>query len=101
MAIDFPNSPSVNDTYSAGGKTWYYDGTGWTLRSVLTANGTIATSDLANNAVHYSKLGPTGATDGQALLANSATGTGLEWGQAGYAPDDVQTVLSGQVFGNG
>jgi len=98
MAIDFPNSPSVNDTYSAGGKTWYYDGTGWSLRSVLTANGTITTGDLANNAVHYSKLGPTGATNGQALLANSATATGLEWGQAGSPVDDASAIISIQVF---
>lgn len=98
MAIDFPNSPTLNDTYSVGGKTWYYDGTGWSLRSVLTANGTITTGDLANNAVHYSKLGPTGATNGQALLANSATATGLEWGQAGSPVDDASAIISIQVF---
>lgn len=98
MPIDFPNSPTLNDTYSAGGKTWYYDGTGWSLRSVLTANGTITTGDLANNAVHYSKLGPTGATNGQALLANSATATGLEWGQAGSPVDDASAIISIQVF---
>lgn len=28
-ALDFPNSPSVNDTYSAGGRTWTWDGTTW------------------------------------------------------------------------
>jgi hypothetical protein len=98
MAIDFPNSPSVNDTYSVGGKTWYYDGTGWSLRSVLTTSGTITTGDLADNAVAYAKLGPTGATDGQALLANSATASGLEWGQAGSPVDDGSAIISGQVF---
>ncbi len=29
MAIDFPNSPSVNDLYTAGGKTWQWNGTYW------------------------------------------------------------------------
>jgi len=29
MAIDFPNSPSTNDTYTVGNKTWIYDGTTW------------------------------------------------------------------------
>ena len=56
MPLDFPDSPSTNDTYSAGGKTWYYDGTGWTLRSVLTANGTITTNQIADDAVTSAKI---------------------------------------------
>jgi hypothetical protein len=31
MPIDFPNSPTTNQTYSSGGKTWRYDGTSWRL----------------------------------------------------------------------
>ena len=27
MAIDFPDSPSVNDTHAYIGRTWKYDGT--------------------------------------------------------------------------
>jgi hypothetical protein len=29
MAIDFPNTPATNDTYTVGNKTWIYDGTTW------------------------------------------------------------------------
>lgn len=29
MAIDFPNSPAVNALYTAGGKTWQWNGTYW------------------------------------------------------------------------
>jgi hypothetical protein len=29
MAIDFPASPSANDTYSYGGRKWLYNGSGW------------------------------------------------------------------------
>jgi len=29
MAIDFPSSPSLNDTYSYGGNTWQWDGESW------------------------------------------------------------------------
>jgi len=28
-ALDFPNSPSVDDEYSANGYTWVWDGTSW------------------------------------------------------------------------
>lgn len=29
MAIDFPNSPTVGDLYTVGGKTWQWNGTFW------------------------------------------------------------------------
>ena len=29
MALDFPASPNINDTYTFGGVTWTYDGTRW------------------------------------------------------------------------
>lgn len=28
-AIDFPNSPALNDTFVAGGYTWKWNGTTW------------------------------------------------------------------------
>ena len=31
MPIDWPTSPATNDTYSFGGLTWRFDGTGWRL----------------------------------------------------------------------
>jgi len=33
MPIDFPNTPADGDSYSAGGKTWVYNGTSatWVL----------------------------------------------------------------------
>ena len=44
MAIDFPNSPSVNDIYTAGGKTWQWTGTYW---SAYGTNPTLRASDTA------------------------------------------------------
>lgn len=31
MAMDFPNSPSVNDTFTVGARTWKWSGSAWTL----------------------------------------------------------------------
>ena len=92
MPIDFPNSPSVNDTYSAGGKTWYYDGTGWSLRSVLTANGTIATGDLADNAVTSAKIADGTIVNGD-IASNAAISTTKVTGW-----EDDQVILSSQFF---
>ncbi len=36
MPLDFPNSPSNNATYNAGGKTWLYNGSAWVLVGVST-----------------------------------------------------------------
>lgn len=36
MAIDFPNSPATNDTYTVNSKTWKYDGEKWIIVSSIT-----------------------------------------------------------------
>lgn len=50
MAIDFPNSPTLNQTYTVGNVTWKYDGAKWVIESTtqsITANLSDATP-LAN-----------------------------------------------------
>ena len=39
MAINFPTSPGIDDTHSASGKTWKYDGTSWNLVIASTSIG--------------------------------------------------------------
>ena len=38
MAIDFPNSPTVNQTFTSGSTTWVWDGTAWNLQTTTTAS---------------------------------------------------------------
>lgn len=46
MALDFPSSPVLNDTYSVGSKTWVFNGTGWRLMpAALGTNTTVTFSD--------------------------------------------------------
>lgn len=35
MPIDFPNSPTTNQLYQVGDKTWLYDGEKWTLYATI------------------------------------------------------------------
>jgi len=34
MAVNFPNSPSTNDTHTENGLTWKWDGTTWIIQSI-------------------------------------------------------------------
>tara|TARA_E500000331_G_scaffold354164_1_gene406509 strand:+ start:4900 stop:8211 length:3312 start_codon:yes stop_codon:yes gene_type:complete len=66
MAINFPNNPNPNDTWSSGGKTWVYDGTTWKLKGI-TAGG-IELTDLS-----VTKPNPTASGSGD-LTYNNTTG---------------------------
>ena len=35
MAINFPNTPTLNETHTEVGKTWKWDGVTWNLQSSL------------------------------------------------------------------
>lgn len=41
MAVDFPSSPSLNDTYTSGGRTWKWNGTGWIVQPVVLTLGAV------------------------------------------------------------
>jgi plastocyanin len=65
MPINFPNSPSINDTYSSAGTTWIWGGTTW---NVITSNTTI--NIPAQNT--FSRISVAGQND---LEADSVTDT--------------------------
>jgi len=120
MAIDFPNSPATNDTYTVGSRTWTWTGTIWELKSGAVGAGTVGTTDLANNAVTQAKLASTlsGTTictsstrpgspfDGQSIYETDTDKTlvwngsawyanwNSAWGQVGYASRSTAFTLS-------
>ena len=63
-AVDFPNSPSVNDEFTSGTRTWIWDGSVWLLKGVAISLDVLSNVTLNNLA------------DGDALLYNS---TAQEW----------------------
>lgn len=46
MALDFPNSPTLNQTFSSGDRTWVYDGAKWILDANETVIGIDNLSDV-------------------------------------------------------
>jgi hypothetical protein len=70
MAIDFPNSPALDDTYTVGSRTWTWTGTNWELKAGVFGAGTVGTTELADNAVTTAKLASDAVTTAKILDAN-------------------------------
>jgi hypothetical protein len=49
MAINFPTSPSLNDTYTTGGITWTWDGSTWKASSSFSETDPVYTASAAAN----------------------------------------------------
>ena len=70
MALNFPDNPTLNQVYSAGGKTWSYNGSRWVLviataiidvadgsiTAAKIADGTIVATEIANSAITTAKI---------------------------------------------
>lgn len=101
-AIDFPNSPSVNDTHTVGDRSWKWNGSQWkVVRSVLpgatgptgpTGN-TGSTVTGPTGATGVSVTGPTGAVGNTgAIGVTGATGvTGVTGPSALTTKGDIAT----------
>ena len=66
MAINFPDTPSTNDTYTVGSNTWLYDGEKWILVSQ-----SVGLTDLSDVTI-------TTATSGQIISYNGSQWVNIE-----------------------
>ena len=85
MAIDFPASPSLNDTFASGGVTYTWDGTVW----VASGSAAFLVAGEGIDALGDVDTSTTAPTDGQALIYDSAAG---QWEPG--AADAVDSVNS-------
>ena len=82
MALDFPASPNINDTYTFGGVTWTWDGTTWKVlgRFQFTSSETdpVFTASPANN-----------------ILTQNITNWNLAYGWGDHATAGYLTSIGG------
>lgn len=64
MPIDFPNSPTLNETFTVGDQTWYWDGYVWRISMAQGATGPTG------------PLGPTGPTGADSTVPGPTGPTG-------------------------
>ena len=70
--LNFPSNPSVNDTYSFGGKTWIWNGSYWALNSAGSING-IPIGNVTPSTGAFTTLSATGNTTVANLSVTGAT----------------------------
>lgn len=110
MAIDFPNSPATNDTYTVGNKTWIYDGTTWntynstsfsaetlpgtTIKSTVTGSSLTSVGTLGSLAVTGTATAGTFSGSGASLtsIPNSAT--------TATSANTISTIVARDSSGN-
>jgi hypothetical protein len=90
--LNFPTSPSLNDTYSFNGKTWVWNGEGWQLQNQGAINGLVI-GNVTPAAGTFTALSATGNVTGAnlvtagnvyapAIVNNGAYNTKIELGAA-------------------
>ena len=73
MPLSFPGSPSVNDTYTVGQRTWTWDGYIWSLSADTIGSASVTSSELASSAVTTAKIADANVT--AAKIASDAVTT--------------------------
>jgi len=72
-AIDFPNSPQVNETFTVGERTWKWTGSVWDVVVTTVVTGPQGPAGTAGAGV------ATGGTTGQILVKGSSTNFDTAW----------------------
>ena len=83
MAIDFPNSPSVNDTYVVDGRTWRWTGSVWNIIGQGGPTGPIGPT------------GPTGSIGSTGAAGDWTTAQTVETKTGAYT---IQSTDAGKVI---
>ena len=98
MAIDFPNSPTVNDTHTSAGVTWKWDGTTWKAEGVTTS---YSLPTAAANTKGGIKIGSGLTMTGETLSADASAITVQEEGSSLATAATTLNFVGGNVTASG
>ncbi len=103
MAVDFPSSPALNDTYTSGGLTWTYDGVKWVAPG---AGGVVSSFNTRTGAVTLTNGDVTAVLPPSStpplVDGTAAVGTGTTWARGDHVhPTDTSGWLGDSRLING
>lgn len=105
MPLDFPNSPTNGDTYTANSKTWSFNGTSWELlqsdslvspqgiTETRIADGAVSEAKLASNAVTTAKIAANAISSSK--LASNLSAVTITTSSTRTA--DIPSPFTGQI----
>jgi hypothetical protein len=93
MAIDYPNSPATNDTFTVGNKTWIYDGTTWNTYNSTTFSAETLPGTTIKSTVTGSSLTSVGTLTSLNVTGDSTVSGTINGGQL-----SADLIIQTQVF---
>jgi len=97
-ALNFPTGPTLNQTYSNGTTSWYWDGTSWMSGGELGITGPTGAS-LTGPTGTTGPTGPTGPTGAPSTVTGPTGSTGPSvTGPTGAAMSTVDIYLSNLFY---
>lgn len=97
MPLNFPTNPSVNDTYSFGGKTWIWNGEGW----ALDPSGAINNIPIGNATANTGNFTTLAVQTGVASDLTPTANITYDLGASNYRWNDLWLANSTIYIGNG
>lgn len=92
MALNFPDSPTLNQTYTASGKTWQWDGTSWVSSNQLVLTNATASNLTLNDGYTEEVFAVTGTTP----ALSPTNGSVQTWTLSGNSTPTAGTWAAGQ-----
>ena len=117
MAIDFPNSPVADETFTSGGTTWIWDGTSWnlylggnlvtqaSLSSTLSSYALSSSLSGYQELIPYQALPPSTPSSGDYYVNSDENvlyvydGDTSSWTSLGSTPNSDQAIIASRMFG--
>lgn len=110
MPIDFPNSPAVNQQFTAGDTTWYWTGAVWRLLISEGVQGDLGPTGPTGPLGPTGQTGPTGAVStepgptgptGPTGAVSTVPGPTGSTGPTGPENDNFDGGVANTVYGGG
>ena len=99
MALNFPDSPTLNQTYAEAGKVWIFNGSRWAMLSPAAftlADSAVTTAKIAAGAVTAAKINNAVTLNDipDVTITSVASGQVIQWNGAAW----VNATVSSDVL---